>query len=167
VCYRFACDITLQLCTVDRNRTWSFQGHRGRGFSLRCHVLTSSGAHPASYPVCIGVSSPGGILCLTSLNIMKWMYRSTHSLDTRWRLVFSFTLQPVHPPGKNPQCPLNNKLEWSTEVVLTRWWREKNSLSLPSREPNPGHPVRSIVTILTELPRLTDLTFNSAYLKII
>jgi hypothetical protein len=37
-----------------------------RNFSLHCHIQTSSGAHPASYPMCIGGSFPGWDVKLTT-----------------------------------------------------------------------------------------------------
>jgi len=40
------------------------------------------------------------------------------------------------------------------EPVWTLWRREKKSLHRPYREMDPGRPGRSLVSTLTELPRL-------------
>jgi len=46
--------------------------------------------------------------------------------------------------------PIEQETVWVPELVWKRWLRKK-SLHLPGN--NSGHPVRSLVTILTELSR--------------
>jgi hypothetical protein len=75
--------------------------------------------------------------------------------------VVKFKLRPLYPQGKRPPYPLD--LSWKEppaptgqEVgrtpapIWTRWWREKIP-PLPCRDSNPGHPARTVITILTEL----------------
>jgi hypothetical protein len=50
------------------------------------------------------------------------------------------------PPGKDPPVPTGYGAGWTSEPVWTRWRRENRSL--------PSHPIRSLLTILTELSRL-------------
>jgi hypothetical protein len=55
---------------------------KGAGnFSLRHHVHTDSGAHPASYPMGIGVSSPGG----KAAGAWGWPLASIYSRGQRMR----------------------------------------------------------------------------------
>jgi hypothetical protein len=56
------------------------------------------------------------------------------------------------PPGKNPCCPLDRRLE-GPQSWSGRGGEEKNSHHCPCQELKPCGPARSLVTILTELPR--------------
>jgi hypothetical protein len=84
------------------------------------------------------------------------------NIATRWRWVVNFTHRPLYPRGKRPRYPLDTRLDdphsWSG-----RGGEEKNSHFCPSREMNRGHPTRSVVSILTELPRL-PLTVSNIWL---
>jgi len=56
----------------------------------------------------------------------------------------SFTPRPLYPQGKSPWYPLYMRLDGPH----TRYGRDgEDEKSLP------GHPIRSLVTVLTELPR--------------
>jgi len=59
-------------------------------------------------------------------------------------------------PGKECSIPLEQDAWWVPASVWTGW-RGKNPS--PCREPNPGRPPRSVVTILTELT-FTWVFFN-------
>jgi hypothetical protein len=61
------------------------------------------------------------------------------------------------PQGKNPWYPLDRSLDGS-QIRSGRGGEEKNSQPPPGIEPyNPDRPVRSLVTIPTELSRLLIL----------
>jgi hypothetical protein len=55
-------------------------------------------------------------------------------------------------PGKESLVLIGWDAELAPEPVRTQWRREKNLCS--DRESNPGRPTRSLVTVLTALPRL-------------
>jgi hypothetical protein len=54
-------------------------------------------------------------------------------LDTRWRLVVSFTTRPLYPQGNSPWYPLYRKLI-APQIRAGRGGEKKNSLSLPRLE---------------------------------
>jgi hypothetical protein len=66
--------------------------------------------------------------------------------STRWRSVVSFTLQPPYLRRNRPQYPLSRRLGGPQS-------RPGRGGVCPCRDSNPYHPFRSLVTILTELPR--------------
>jgi hypothetical protein len=68
------------------------------------------------------------------------------NLGTRWRWAVSFTPRPLYPLRKAP-IPIRWEAGWTPEPIRTRWWKEKN----------PSCPFHSLVTILTELPRLLEI----------
>jgi len=79
-------------------------------------------------------------------------YRSTKPWRMGgWRWVVSFTPRPLYSWGKNRRYPLNRKLGGS-QSRSGRYGEERNPCLY--RESNPGGPARSLVTVLTELPRL-------------
>jgi hypothetical protein len=55
-------------------------------------------------------------------------------------------------PGQMPPVPTGEETRWAPEMVWMRWRGEKNPSF--SQESNLGRPARSLVTKLTELPRL-------------
>jgi len=71
------------------------------------------------------------------------------NLNIRWKWVVSFTHWPLYPCGKSTQYPLNRRLDGPQSQSGCNA-EEKNSL--PTRNPNPGHPAHSLVTMVTELP---------------
>jgi len=73
----------------------------------------------------------------------QWRYRST---GPRWRWVVSFTAPAALPLGRDP----DTHWEWIPELVRTLWRTEKNLF--PCLVSEPCRPVRSLVTLLTELP---------------
>jgi hypothetical protein len=71
----------------------------------------------------------------------EWSYSSTIlDLDTRWRLVVSFTPRPLYPWERSP-CT-----HWMRDWVDRRGGLEaveKRKMVCPCRESNPGRPTRS------------------------
>jgi hypothetical protein len=59
-------------------------------------------------------------------------------------------------PRKDSPTSIKKEAGRSPEPVWTRWRREK-SLLCPFREWNPGHSVRNLAIILTELPWLLNM----------
>jgi hypothetical protein len=59
---------------------------------------------------------------------------------------------------KEHPVPTGQEAGWAPELVWTRWWREKYPIC---QEMNPGRPGRSLVFILTELPRIPDEKKNN------
>jgi len=55
-------------------------------------------------------------------------------------------------PGKEPSALIRQEVGWATESVWTRWW---SKIPAPCRDTNPGRPARSLVTMLTDLSRLS------------
>jgi hypothetical protein len=80
------------------------------------------------------------------------------NLGTTWTWVVTFTPRPLYPRVESPRCPYDKKLG-GRQNRYGRCGEEKKSYHCPSRELNTGRPARSLVTILTELPRL--YTFKS------
>jgi hypothetical protein len=59
------------------------------------------------------------------------------------------------PPAKELPAPTEWATHWvSSRADLNAVAKRKNSIIAPCRELNPGLPARSLVTIVTELPRL-------------
>jgi hypothetical protein len=73
------------------------------------------------------------------------------NLDTRWRWVVSFTPTPLYLRGKSHQYPLSRRLG-GPHILSGRGGKEKNSQ--PRQEFHASRLARSLVSILTELPRL-------------
>jgi hypothetical protein len=71
-------------------------------------------------------------------------------LGNKWRWVVSFTPQSFYSRGKKPSYTLDRRLAgpqiWCERVGEERYW--------PCWESNPRLPARSLVSVLTELPRL-------------
>jgi hypothetical protein len=61
----------------------------------------------------------------------------------------------LSPPGKSHLYPFDRRVG-GTQKRSGRRGKEKESF--PCRDSNPGCPARSLVTILTELPRLSHST---------
>jgi hypothetical protein len=72
-------------------------------------------------------------------------------LGIRWKWVVSFTPRPLYPRSKSPRHPLDLRLG-GPPSRSGRGGEEKIPCSC--RESNPSRLVRSLVTILTELPQL-------------
>jgi len=68
------------------------------------------------------------------------------NFGTRWIWVISFKPRPLY-----PRYPLDRRLG-GPRAGRTLWRGGK--IPAPSRESNPGHLARSLITIVTELPRL-------------
>jgi hypothetical protein len=78
--------------------------------------------------------------------------------SSRWRWVVSFTTRSLnHPPpflAKEPPVPVGYDAGWAIEPTgLDAVAKRKKSLPFLYRKSKPGCPARSLVTILTELPR--------------
>jgi hypothetical protein len=92
-------------------------------------------------------------LCLNKHHTMKTYWGSARleprilTLATRLRWVVSFTPRLLYSLGKSPRYPLDTSLS-GPQSRSGRGGEEKNSLPLLP------HAARSLVTILTELPRL-------------
>jgi len=98
-------------------------------------------------------------LCLNKHHAMKMYCRiggiAPHllNLGTTWKWVVIFMPQPLYPQGMSPWYPLDRKLSgpqsWSgcggEEKKVHHW---------PCQELNPDHAVRSLISMLTELPCL-------------
>jgi hypothetical protein len=98
-------------------------------------------------------------LCLTKHHAMKTYWRSGGIAAcilnpcTRWRWVVTFTPRPFYPQGKSPRCPLDRGLG-GPQSRSGHGGEEKNFQPPPGIEPQkPNRPVRSLVTIPTELSR--------------
>jgi hypothetical protein len=96
-------------------------------------------------------------LCLTKHHAMKtyWGSRSIppriHSLGARWRRVVSFTSEPLYPSGKTPDT------HWIRGWVGPRAGLDavvKKKIPSTCRESKPDCATRSLIAILTQLPRL-------------
>jgi hypothetical protein len=71
-------------------------------------------------------------------SIWEWSYKPTHfNLGTGWRRIFSFTLQPIHPPGKFPWYLLDGKLS-EPQIRPSRFGEDKNISSS-------CHPVQDLL----------------------
>ena len=58
-------------------------------------------------------------------------------------------------PWKELPVIIDKYVEWDSQQVRVFWGIQENVLLLPGMEPRPlGRPVRSLVTILSELPCL-------------
>jgi hypothetical protein len=75
------------------------------------------------------------------------------NLGTSWRCVVSFTPWSLYPRGKSPRYPSVRRVG-RPQIRSGSGGEDKDLRHCPSRELNPGRPSRSLVTILTELPRL-------------
>jgi hypothetical protein len=75
------------------------------------------------------------------------------NLGTGWGWVVVITLRPRFTPGKGPLVPIVQEAGWAPEPVWTQRLEEKSSASVGDWTPI----VQSVVTILTELPRLLKL----------
>jgi len=73
------------------------------------------------------------------------------NLGTRWRRLVSFTARPLYSRGRSPRYPLDSRL-YGPKSRTGCGGEEKNPY--PCRKSNPGRPARSLVTILTEVPRV-------------
>jgi hypothetical protein len=73
------------------------------------------------------------------------------NLGARWKRVVSFTPRPLYPQGEFP-VSIGQEAGWASEPVWTQW---------PYWESTPCRPSSSLVTTLTELPRL--LTFRICF----
>jgi hypothetical protein len=67
--------------------------------------------------------------------------------------VVSFTPRPLYPRGKSRRYPLVRRLS-GVQSRFGRGGEEKTPHHCPCRELNPDRPARSLVSILTKLPRL-------------
>jgi len=67
------------------------------------------------------------------------------------KLAVSYTTRPLYPRGKSPRHPLDRRLG-GPQRRSGRGGEEENSLPLPGIEPR--SPSRSLVTLLSEQPRL-------------
>jgi hypothetical protein len=57
-------------------------------------------------------------------------------------------------PRERAPIPTVEEAKRAPELVWMRWRREENPFFAPPQEQNPADPARSLVTKLTELPRL-------------
>jgi hypothetical protein len=72
---------------------------------------------------------------------------------TRQKCVVSFRLWPLFFPGKDPRYPLDRRL-CGPQNQPGHGCEEKKSHCCPYRELNHGRSTRSLVIVLTELPRV-------------
>jgi hypothetical protein len=80
-------------------------------------------------------------------------HRSTHfNLGTRLRWVVGFTPRPLYPQDTSRRYPLDRRLG-RLQSLSGRDGEEKKPHHCPWWELNPSRPARSLITILTELPR--------------
>jgi hypothetical protein len=76
------------------------------------------------------------------------------NLGTRRRWVVSFTPQPLYLWSKTPPYPLDRRLGGGgSQTRSVCDGKEGKSHQCPWQELNSGRPARSLVTVLTELPR--------------
>jgi hypothetical protein len=75
------------------------------------------------------------------------------NLGTRWRCVVSFTARPLYPGGKSPCYPLHRGCV-GPRVGLDAVEKRMLSRHCPCQELHLVHPVRSLVSIPTEVPQL-------------
>jgi hypothetical protein len=79
--------------------------------------------------------------------------------------VFSFTSRPLYPQGNSPCYPLDGRLG-GPQSRSGRGGEEKNSQPPPGIESyNPKRPDRSLVTIPSELTRLSDVGIDENNIK--
>jgi hypothetical protein len=87
----------------------------------------------------------------------EWRYSFTHSLPPHWMEVNGrlHSLAAL-PSGKKPQVSIGQEAGGGGGGRAGRtWWQGKPHC--PSQETKPCLPNRSLVTILTELPRLQEI----------
>jgi len=112
------------------------------------------------------------LLCLTKYHAMKtdpvlnyhpmkayWGNGGMEALDGGEFSYISGCFAPV----KEPPCTLYRKLGGPQSLSICGG-EEKISHHCPCLELDPGGPARSIVTILTELPRLAPLNNKSGFI---
>jgi len=63
-----------------------------------------------------------------------------------------FHASAVSTPGKEPPASIGQENEWASEPF---WKRRKKKILCSCQKSNPGLLARCLVTIVTELPRLT------------
>jgi len=83
--------------------------------------------------------------------------------------VVSFTPRPLYPRGKRPRYPLDRRLD-GLQSRSGCGGEEKKSLHCPCRVSKAGRSALSLVTVLTELPRLVLIfcfVIYSSYRKMI
>jgi len=133
-----------------------------------CYTVSKTGKHnPFKFMVCRNIMCESGkcegngrwyfrvlwtkvkVKVMLSFPRLEGVHRNSGTaplilnLCTRWRCVVSFTPRRLYPREKC-RCPLNRRLV-----------RYKNVCGRFARIRTPDHPVRALVTILTDLTRFT------------